>query len=174
VAADLASAPGWEALLPGAGELVAAFASMADEPSTSRLLAWLAAREIHVLVPAPGPSLGDLQWAEVEPATCALPAARPGRPPEPPGPRLAPAALRSCRLVLVPALAVDRSGTRLGRGGGWYDRALVHAHPDALILAVCFPWELLAAGALPREPHDRVVDGAATPAGLTLFGACRE
>ncbi|MDR0593314.1 MAG: hypothetical protein LBG60_08710, partial [Bifidobacteriaceae bacterium] len=88
VSADLASAPGWEAFLPGLGEFVAAFASMADEPSTGRLLAWLAAREVRVLVPAPGPSLGALQWAEVEPATCALPAARPGRPPEPPGPRL--------------------------------------------------------------------------------------
>jgi 5-formyltetrahydrofolate cyclo-ligase len=72
-------------------------------------------------------------------------------------------------LVLAPALAVDFSGTRLGRGGGWYDRALAHASADALVLAVCFPWEVLPAGALPRQFHDRPVDGALTNQGVSLF-----
>jgi 5-formyltetrahydrofolate cyclo-ligase len=66
-------------------------------------------------------------------------------------------------------LAVDRSGTRLGQGGGWYDRALNYADPQALILAVCFPQAVLAAGALPREAHDHPVDGVLTVEGVELF-----
>jgi 5-formyltetrahydrofolate cyclo-ligase len=166
---DLASASGWEAILPSAGEAVAAYLSMADEPSTAALLRFLAARQLRVLVPAPGPSRRDLAWAEVSPAACALPTRPPGRLPTPPGPRLPPAALRACRLILAPALAVDRSGTRLGRGGGWYDRALAEADRGALILAVCFPWEVLPSKTLPREPHDLSVDGAATANSLIRF-----
>ncbi|MDR1187619.1 MAG: 5-formyltetrahydrofolate cyclo-ligase [Bifidobacteriaceae bacterium] len=168
-AADLSFAPGLEAVLPAAGEWAAAYLSMADEPPVGGLLQLLAAREIRLLVPAPGPSFRELAWAEVETATCALPAAVPGVLPSPPGPRLDPSALARCRLILAPALAVDRSGTRLGRGGGWYDRALAWADPDALVLGVCFPWELLPAGSLPREPHDRPVHGALTGLGVTLF-----
>ncbi len=43
---------------------------------------------------------------------------------EPTGPRLGPAAIADADVVLVPALAVDRRGHRLGRGGGHYDRTL--------------------------------------------------
>ncbi|MDR2253840.1 MAG: hypothetical protein LBD97_08310 [Bifidobacteriaceae bacterium] len=85
------------------------------------------------------------------------------------GPQVGPTALGECQLVLVPALAVDRSGTRLGRGGGWYDRALAHAAPEALVLGVCFPSELLPAGTLPHEPHDLPVHGALTSEGVVLF-----
>jgi 5-formyltetrahydrofolate cyclo-ligase len=166
---DLALAPGLESVLPTAGEWEAAYLSMADEPSTDALLRLMAAREIRLLVPAPGGSLSDQTWAEVEGATCALPASREGELPQPTGPRLPATALSGCRLILAPALAVDRSGTRLGRGGGWYDRALAHAGREALVLGVCFPDELLPAGALPREPHDRPVDGVLTGQGVVLF-----
>jgi 5-formyltetrahydrofolate cyclo-ligase len=93
---------------------------------------------------------------------------------DPPGPPdslglLGPEALAACRLVLAPALAVDRTGTRLGQGGGWYDRALAFAAPGALILAVCFDWEVWPADALPREPHDRPVDGVLSSQGVELF-----
>lgn len=71
--------------------------------------------------------------------------------------------------VLLPALAVDRSGTRLGRGGGWYDRALLALPGAPLRIAVVFPDEVLAAGALPREPHDLPVDGVVTAAGWEFF-----
>ncbi|MDR2565270.1 MAG: 5-formyltetrahydrofolate cyclo-ligase [Bifidobacteriaceae bacterium] len=168
-APDLAFAPGLEGVLPSAGEWAAAYLSLADEPPTAELLQFFAAREIRVLVPAPGPARRDVAWAEVEAATCGLPAAPPGQLPEPAGPRLEASALGRCRLVLAPALAVDLGGTRLGRGGGWYDRALAHAAEGALVLAACFPWEVLPAGSLPREAHDRPVDGALTGAGVALF-----
>ncbi|MDR2348614.1 MAG: 5-formyltetrahydrofolate cyclo-ligase, partial [Bifidobacteriaceae bacterium] len=74
-----------------------------------------------------------------------------------------------CQLVLVPALAVDRSGVRLGQGGGWYDRALPFAQAGALILGVCFDSEVLPRATLPRQAHDRPVHGALTSAGLELF-----
>jgi len=74
-------------------------------------------------------------------------------------------------LVLVPALAVDRSGTRLGRGGGWYDRALGHLAPGSVVLAVVYPQEVWPAGALPRENHDQSVDGVLTWFGVELFEA---
>jgi 5-formyltetrahydrofolate cyclo-ligase len=166
---DLALAPGLEGVLPGAGEWAAAYLAMADEPPTAGLTRLMAARQIRLLAPAPGPSRTALAWAEVVAASCALPAARPGSLPEPAGPRLGAEALARCRLVLAPALAVDLSGTRLGRGGGWYDRALAQVAPGALVLGVCFADEVLAAGSLPREAHDRPVDGVLTPGGVVLF-----
>jgi 5-formyltetrahydrofolate cyclo-ligase len=166
---ELTSADGLEAVLPAAGEWAAAFVSMADEPEMGGLLHLLAARDLRLLVPAPGPHGKDLAWTRIRPATCALPAVAAGTVPNPPGPRFGPAALTRCALILVPALAVDRSGTRLGRGGGWYDRALEYASDLALVLAVCLDAEVLPAGRLPREPHDQPVDGVLTPTAVTLF-----
>ncbi len=70
------------------------------------------------------------------------------------------------RLVLVPALAVDRAGTRLGQGGGYYDRLLARLDPGIRAVAVVDDEELLAAGAVPRQDHDQPVGWALTPSGL--------
>jgi 5-formyltetrahydrofolate cyclo-ligase len=61
--------------------------------------------------------------------------------------------------VLVPALAVDRHGNRLGRGGGSYDRALARA--TGLTVAVLYDGELV--DLLPVEPHDVPVNAVVTP-----------
>jgi 5-formyltetrahydrofolate cyclo-ligase len=66
-------------------------------------------------------------------------------------------------VVVVPALAVDRRGVRLGRGGGYYDRALVHARADAVLVALVFDDELV--DELPAEEHDRLVTAVVTPSG---------
>jgi 5-formyltetrahydrofolate cyclo-ligase len=79
----------------------------------------------------------------------------------PAGTRLGSAAIGQAELVVVPALAVDRHGVRLGRGGGSYDRALALASPNALVVALLYDGELL--DALPAEPHDRRVSAAITP-----------
>jgi 5-formyltetrahydrofolate cyclo-ligase len=63
----------------------------------------------------------------------------------------------------VPALAVARDGVRLGRGGGYYDRALGHVRPDAVLVALLFDDELL--DELPAEEHDRRVTAVVTPNG---------
>ncbi|KAB5608202.1 5-formyltetrahydrofolate cyclo-ligase [Bifidobacterium jacchi] len=92
------------------------------------------------------------------------------RPDEPDAETLEPQALRDARLILVPAFAVDRDGTRLGRGGGWYDRALMHRASGTPIVAICWPWESprnATSALLPRRPHDVAVSGMLTPTGLT-------
>jgi 5-formyltetrahydrofolate cyclo-ligase len=61
-------------------------------------------------------------------------------------------------VYVVPALAADAAGRRLGRGGGAYDRALARARtvrPDALIVALLHDDEVVPE--VPAEPHDQLV-----------------
>jgi 5-formyltetrahydrofolate cyclo-ligase len=64
---------------------------------------------------------------------------------------------------VLPAVAISRDGVRLGRGGGYYDTSLVHARPDAVLVALAFDDELV--DELPDEPHDRRVTAVVTPSG---------
>ena len=86
------------------------------------------------------------------------------RPQEPENAAEGPEALTSAELIIVPAFAVDEHGFRLGRGGGWYDRALEHRSSTARVVAVCWPWEPTDE-TVPHEPHDIPVDGVLTPDG---------
>jgi len=68
-------------------------------------------------------------------------------------------------LVLVPGLAFDRSGFRLGRGGGFYDRFLESlSFPRPVLCGVCFSRQIVPA--VPREPHDARVDWILTEEGV--------
>jgi 5-formyltetrahydrofolate cyclo-ligase len=59
--------------------------------------------------------------------------------------REAPIAARGALdLVIVPALAVDPSGHRIGYGAGYYDRTLPTVAPPAATLAVAYDWQLVA------------------------------
>ena len=138
---------------------IAAYAPEETEPGFGRLPAaytQLGARVLLPVVPAEGHELG---WA-VDTGRLA-----PGRYGllEPVGPRLGPTAIGAADVVVVPALAVARDGVRLGRGGGYYDRALRHVRPGAALVAAVFDDELL--DALPAEPHDRLVTAVVTPSG---------
>ncbi len=82
---------------------------------------------------------------------------------EPPPPWLPPSALGSVGTVLVPALAVDHHGVRLGRGAGFYDRSLGFRDPTARLIAVVRDEELVKD--LPVEPHDVAMTHALTPGG---------
>ncbi len=130
---------------------VAAYASLGTEPGTSALLAALPEVLLPVLLPD-----GDLDWAPWEGELVAGPRGLQ----QPPGRRLGPDALAGCSVVVVPALAVDRTGTRLGRGGGSYDRALHRSR--GLVVAALHDGELV--DHLPAEPHDRPVHAACLPA----------
>ncbi|GAB2698818.1 5-formyltetrahydrofolate cyclo-ligase [Thalassiella azotivora] len=143
--------------------VVAAYLSGPSEPGTGPLLDGLAATGTRVLLPvvSVGPPR-DLDWAVDDGTT------RPGplaglR--EPAGPRLGPQALATADVVLVPALAVDTLGGRLGQGGGFYDRALVRVRPGALVVAVVHDEELhdAAVDPVPVLAHDRRVDAVLTP-----------
>jgi 5-formyltetrahydrofolate cyclo-ligase len=88
---------------------------------------------------------------------------------EPSGPRLGPEAVGRARLMLLPALAADRRGVRLGQGGGFYDRTLPLVDAAVALVVVLGDGELV--DALPAEPHDRRVGAAILPAeGVTMLG----
>ena len=70
-------------------------------------------------------------------------------------------------LFLVPAVACDRSGVRLGRGGGYYDRIL--GDPECRAAAVVYECQL-SAEALPCEAHDRRMDWVVTENGVIECG----
>ena len=133
---------------------VAAYVAVGSEPPTAPLLAAL---DAPVLLPVLLPD-GDLDWAEHRPGEPLRATARGLL--EPVGPRLGPQAVRGCDVVVVPALAVDRAGRRLGRGGGSYDRALPRTR--GLVVAVLHDGELLEE--VPTGPQDVAVAVVATPA----------
>ncbi|WP_091934057.1 5-formyltetrahydrofolate cyclo-ligase [Blastococcus sp. DSM 46786] len=138
---------------------LAAFVPDPTEPGTGRLPDACTELGARVLLPVVPPVGRTLDWAEftgeLEPGRFGLL--------HPVGPRLGPTAIAAADAVVVPALAVDRAGIRLGRGGGYYDRALVRARPDAVLVAVVFDDERV--DELPREVHDRPVRAVVTPSG---------
>jgi 5-formyltetrahydrofolate cyclo-ligase len=142
---------------------IAAYVPVGPEPGGPDLPRLLAATGARVLLPVLRPD-NDLDWAVF---TGDL-ASGPRGLSEPVGARLGVEGLRSADLILVPALAVDRSGRRMGRGGGSYDRALTRA--AAPIIALLHDGELISE--VPAEPHDRPVHGVITPTGyLALPGS---
>jgi 5-formyltetrahydrofolate cyclo-ligase len=162
VAAGAALATWAEALQPPT--VVAAYVGVGAEPPTLPLIVALERLGVRVLLPVVLPG-GGLDWSDA-PVTTTVPTGRLGLR-EPPGPYLGPAAVREAGLILVPALAVDRAGHRLGRGAGYYDRALGGRSRTARLVAVVFDDELV--DEVPVEPHDQPVDGALIPSGLVMF-----
>lgn len=152
------------ALAAGLAGPVCAYLPFGTEPGTPALVERLAAAGHEVLLPVVPASAGPMDWARCASTTDTAATAIGIR--EPTGERLGPAAIARAALVLLPALAVDRAGTRLGRGRGHYDRSLPLAGPAALLVAVIDDDELVAT--LPAEPHDRPVAAALQPgAGVT-------
>ena len=74
---------------------------------------------------------------------------------------------RGCDLIVTPGLSVDSHGTRLGQGGGCYDRALRHRDAGTVVVTLLHEGEQSDAD-LPREPHDAVVDGYVTTNGRVV------
>ena len=62
-------------------------------------------------------------------------------------------------LIVVPGMAFDRAGHRLGRGRGYYDRFLAK-HPDVKTIGLCFDFQLVEE--IPTEAHDKVVEAVIT------------
>ena len=61
------------------------------------------------------------------------------------------------RLMLIPGVAFDTAGNRVGHGKGYYDALLARAAPDALKVGVCYDWQVTP-DTIPAEPHDIPVD----------------
>jgi 5-formyltetrahydrofolate cyclo-ligase len=142
---------------------VCCYVPVGTEPGSVDLLEALRAAGHQVLLPIvprePAGERGPLSWAAyrgektLEPAPFGL--RQPG------GRELGPAAVATAELILVPALAVDRRGVRVGQGAGWYDRTLPLAGPDVPLVGVVRDDEVV--DALPRERHDVRLTGVLTP-----------
>jgi 5-formyltetrahydrofolate cyclo-ligase len=141
---------------------VAAYVSVGTEPGTGPLLEELRALGRRVILPVLMPD-NDLDWAVYDgPAELQ----RAGRGLlEPTGRRLGVDAVATADVVLTPGLAVDRTGMRLGRGGGSYDRALGRVPVGTFTCTVLYDGELL--DEVPSARHDRRVTAAVTPSGVT-------
>jgi 5-formyltetrahydrofolate cyclo-ligase len=132
----------------GGQPCVAIYRSLPTEPPTQALAEMLLARGLRVVVPEMLPDK-DLDWHEL-------------RVDGSEGPRLGLEGISAARVILAPALAVDHSGTRLGQGGGSYDRALARRHQEAVIVAVVNDEEY-AAWPLPSDAHDVRMNAVITP-----------
>lgn len=148
-----------------AARRVAAYVSVGREPGTGPLLEELSARDVEILLPILLPD-GDLDWAPYTGPASLVSASRGLL--QPVAPALGPGAVTAVDVVLAPALAVDRHGNRLGRGGGSFDRALARIAGRLFTCAVLHDGEVLDMP-VPRERHDVPVAAAATPSGLHRF-----
>ncbi|WP_327396361.1 5-formyltetrahydrofolate cyclo-ligase [Streptomyces phaeochromogenes] len=150
---------------------VAAYVSVGSEPGTRALLDALQARGVRVLLPALLAD-NDLDWGAYAGEGSLVSVQHRGKMAllEPAGERLGPDAVLTADAVLLPGLAVDARGMRLGRGGGSYDRVLARldrAGADPALVVLLYDSEVV--DRVPEEPHDRPVHAVVTPSGVHRF-----
>jgi 5-formyltetrahydrofolate cyclo-ligase len=143
------------------GQVLCLFAAQSTEPNLDLL--WqhpssatktfcyprINGRQLDLVVVENLNGLGTSRWNLREPAHT--------------GDALAPEAID---LLLVPGLAFAADGSRLGRGGGYYDRLIAHPQLRGYKIGICFDIQFLPQ--LPIEEHDREVDQVLTEKGLRL------
>jgi 5-formyltetrahydrofolate cyclo-ligase len=146
---------------------IAAYYSVGTEPDTRGLVFALWKRGSYVVLPVLLPD-GDLDWASYEGPESLAPGPRGVL--QPVEPVRGTGTVARADVVLVPALAVDVRGRRLGRGGGSYDRALARVGPQVPTIALLYDSELLPS--VPAEEHDQAVRAVARPEqGITWLPA---
>lgn len=137
---------------------VAAYYSVGTEPDTHGLVFALWKRGSYVVLPVLLPD-GDLDWASYEGPDSLAPGPRGLL--QPVEPVRGPGTVARADVVIVPALAVDVSGKRIGRGGGCYDRALARVGGQVPTIGLIYDGELLPS--VPAQPHDRAVRAVVRP-----------
>jgi 5-formyltetrahydrofolate cyclo-ligase len=148
------------------GDPVCCYLAVGSEPGSPALPDTLADQGRRVFLPVVV-GAAPLEWAEYAGPGSLAP--RPFGLREPTGPRLGAAAIGLASLVLVPALAVDLAGHRLGKGGGHYDRSLPLVRAGTPLVAVVRDDEVVAE--LPAESHDVPMTAVLTPiVGLRALG----
>lgn len=132
-------------------QTILAFAPLSSEPMIDHVLDAWRAEGRTVLLPRTLDAPGAMDLVELKSLMCDVPIGAFGiRTPVGPPHDGAP-----IEAILVPGVAFDHHGGRLGFGGGYYDRLLAEGH-GAVTVGVAFECQLEAR--LPREPHDRGVD----------------
>ena len=145
----------------GGVALPALFVPTPLEPDMSLALGLFERALLPVLLDEAGAPLGEPRWGLWEAGRALVTLGRP--PAQPDGEARGAESLKEADLIVIPALAASADGTRLGQGGGWYDRALMHCSPGVPVVAAIFDDEVLDAGIIPAEPHDVPVDAIVTP-----------
>lgn len=148
--------------------LIAAYLSLPTEPGTDDLIAALTADGHAVWVPRiVDDGLSWVGYRVGDPLRSGPMGIR-----EPTGAAVPDEDLDGLDLVLMPGLACDRQGHRLGQGGGYYDRFLARLtpHHDGGPLRVAVLHEDEVLDAVPSDEHDARVDAALTPSGYVPFG----
>lgn len=131
------------------------------EIDAGALCAWWLAQGRILLLPRVGDDGISLHARRVEDLAHCRPGFRGC--PEPDPEHCPPARLDDIEAVLVPGLAFDPAGRRLGQGGGHYDRLLAECPPQAVAIGIGFDFQILER--LPEAGHDRRVDWIVTPSG---------
>ena len=151
-------------LVVTSGSTVCAYVPLGTEPGSIEMVDMLLQRARRVLLPVARTTADNaplpLRWGEYRPGAL-VPG--PWGLLEPAEPVLPVSALGEADLVIVPALAVDHQGVRLGRGRGFYDRSLGGRDPQARLVAMVRDAEFV--GELPAEAHDVPMTHVITPRG---------
>ena len=145
----------------GGVALPALFVPTPLEPDMSLALGLFERALLPVLLDEAGAPLGEPRWGLWEAGRALVTLRRP--PAQPDGEVLGAESLKEADLIVIPALAASADGTRLGQGGGWYDRALLHRSPGVAVVSVVFDDEVLESGVIPTEAHDVPIDAIITP-----------
>ena len=145
---------------PSSEHPLAAFYPMEKEPDISGILAGFDPVLLPVLAREDGTLLREPRWA-LHSRGDELTRPNPRFPAQSRAPIREAQALEAASVVLIAGLSVDEAGTRLGQGGGWYDRMLPLRSPDVHTFAILHPEELVP-GPLPMEEHDEHVDAVIT------------
>jgi 5-formyltetrahydrofolate cyclo-ligase len=162
-AAKQIAAIGLDFLRLPAGSTVSGFAAIRDEINPAQLLAWLHEEGFMLALPvmvgkglplvmrawSPGDALAAAAWGIAEPLDDK--------------PEVFP------DVVLVPLLAFDAHGTRLGYGGGFYDRTLAKLRKIKPVTAVGVAYDEQKVDAVPTEVYDQALDWVLTPSGPHKF-----
>ena len=154
---------------PSNSHPLAAFYPMEKEPDISGILAYFDPVLLPVLAREDGTLLREPRWA-LHSRGDELTRPNPRFPAQSRAPIREAQALEAASVVLIAGLSVDEAGTRLGQGGGWYDRALLYKGVSAPVIACVFDWEYRGKELLPHEDHDIPVDGVITPSHFIKLG----
>jgi 5-formyltetrahydrofolate cyclo-ligase len=142
---------------------ISCYLSARNEPDTRPFLNWAEAEGIRVLFPVTRED-GLLDWTvgEGNEEIQGLAGV-----PEAAGELLGPIAINDVDLIIVPAAAIDATGTRLGWGRGYFDKTLGSMEKCPPVYAVIYDHEYL--DDVPREVHDQPVNGVVTPTRILSF-----
>ena len=145
----------------GGVALPALFVPTPLEPDLSLTLGAFDRALLPILIDEAGAPYRSPRWALWEAGRALVTRGRP--PAQPDGEVLGAESLTEADLIVIPALAASSDGARLGQGGGWYDRALLHRSPGVAVVSVVFDDEVLESGVIPTEAHDVPIDAIITP-----------